>query len=188
MNSRLLKPRYKFAQLQGIKFYKSLGNITPPVDPFLIIQNNPLWDIRFDDLEGEEGYTFKKGNKYRIYLDEKLYLNRLTFTAMHEPAHIILNHYETYDCTKLTEIQEQILDVEANICAGEILMPKYFIYESKLDNINDLSIYFNVSKSAIEARLKFLNIYEDYIYKPKIYKGLEVWEELAASKHLNGCD
>ena len=134
--------------------------LVPPIDPLQIINIMSKWDYRLDDLGGEEGYTFRKikTGKYRIHIDNSKYEPRVRFTAAHEIGHIVLNHHKELDMSNLSEIEEDILDKEANVVAGIILMPKIHILQNKNYNIDELMNYFKVSKRAMKVRLDFLNL------------------------------
>ncbi|MFT9495819.1 ImmA/IrrE family metallo-endopeptidase, partial [Anaerosolibacter sp.] len=154
------KPRFEFAKVRGRKFFNSLLINEAPIDPFGIIKSKDNWSYILDDLEGEEGYTLKRDNieKYKICIDTSLYGPRVNFTAAHEIGHIILNHFIDFDYYNLTEQEEFILDKEADTFAGELLMPRNLILQSKIKDLQKFSEFFNVSKDAMEVRLKFLGL------------------------------
>ena len=84
----------------------------------------------------------------------------MRFTAAHEIGHIILRHFHDYEYYNLSEQEEKILDQEANIVAGELLMSKQLIISSKLNTLKSLAKRFKVSEQAVEVRLKFLGIFD----------------------------
>lgn len=151
------KPRFKYAQIQGRDFFKSL-NLNPPVNPFDIIKGNPLWSLKIEHLHGEEGYTLRNNDKYRIVIDTNVYSKRLRFTIFHEIGHIILGHFTDFDNFTLTQNEYNILDIEANVFAGEVLMPEKHIINSGLRTTSELMDYFQVSKLALKTRLAFLGL------------------------------
>lgn len=153
------KPRATYAKIKGLHYFSSL-QLEPPINPFSII--NKMKNVRYsiENLDGEEGYTAycAKTKTYKIFIDYCKYKPRITFTAMHEIAHILLSHFEDFDYYNLTEEEEHILDKEADIFAAEILMPKEWVKRCNLHTLNELVNYFKVSREAIETRLKFLNM------------------------------
>lgn len=166
------KPRVNLAKLKGQQFFNSLCLEFPPVEPFYIIKKMG-YDFLIDDLEGEEGYTLyhPKKNKYKICIDGFSYKPRMYFTAMHELAHIQLNHFVDFDFYNITSQEEKILDHEADIFASQVLMPKIWIQKCNLHSLYDLAKYFRVSTKAIETRLKFLNM--EYILENQPIKTKE---------------
>lgn len=151
------RPRFKYAQAKGAYFFRTLG-MTPPINPVQLIQTQPNWILKYDYLYGQDGFVVKKGDIYKIFIDSSIYWRRARFTVAHEAGHIVLRHCADYDYSNLTKEEIHILDIEADIFAGEILMPKKYILDSKLYTIEDLMDYFEVSRSAMETRLKYLNI------------------------------
>lgn len=106
--------------------------------------------------------------------------NRARFTLAHELAHCVNNTHEVesgnYDGLFLdfrfsddkdiididTYKNEHKLEYEANIFAGEILIPKNKLLEILTEmpeiSINLLKDYFKVSENAMKGRLKYLGI------------------------------
>lgn len=156
------KPRYEHAKLVGRTFIDNLNIKSYPIDPINIVYLMN-WKFEIDDLYGEEGYTFynTKNKSYCIVIDnaQGIKKQRCKFTIAHEIGHIIMNHYTSYDIGSLTESEYRILDLEADIVAGEILMPYISIRKNLNRSILYLSNKYDVSYSAMETRLKFLNVY-----------------------------
>lgn len=151
-----MKPDYIGAKKIGRRFYNNHCN-GYPIDPIQIIYDMG-WKFDIDNLEGEEGYTFKnaKTGNYKIIIDTNHSKHRCKFTIAHEIGHIILGHYTKYNLINLSDNLFYILDKEADIVAGEILMP--YIYLNKMHNYNldELAYFFDVSKSAMQTRLNFI--------------------------------
>lgn len=156
------KPRYEYAKQVGRTFLKSLNIKSYPIDPIKIVYLMK-WKFEIDDLCGEEGYTLynPRTKNYCIIIDnaQGIKKQRCKFTIAHEIGHIIMNHYTSFDISSLTDDDFRILDLEADIVAGEILMPYISIRKNLNRNILYLANKFDVSYSAMETRLKFLDLY-----------------------------
>lgn len=156
------KPRYEHAKQVGRAFLKSLNIKSYPIDPIQIVYLMN-WKFEIDDLCGEEGYTFynPKTDKYCIIIDntQSVKKQRCKFTIAHEIGHIVMKHYTIFDVNTLTEEEYRILDLEADIVAGEILMPYLSIRRTRDKNVRELASKYDVSYNAMKTRLKFLNEY-----------------------------
>lgn len=111
------------------------------------------------DICGEDGFIMYKPerNKYKIVIDYSGKSFRKRFTLAHEIGHIILKHFEQFDVNSLTDTEKEILDIEANVFAGELLMP-YVQIKSMNTDIEYMTNLFMVTSDAMETRLKFLGI------------------------------
>jgi Zn-dependent peptidase ImmA (M78 family) len=160
------KPRYEYAKHIGRTFFNKLNVESYPIDPIQIVYQMK-WKFEIDNLYGEEGYTFynPKTNKYCIVIDDtqRVKKQRCKFTIAHEIGHIILGHHTSFEVSNLTDMQFKILDLEADIVAGEILMPYNSIKKTSNNNIMYLANKYDVSYSAMKTRLKFLNLYDLYV-------------------------
>lgn len=116
------------------------------------------------------------------FKNENASKQKIRFTLAHELAHSILNGDEIdkeggfLDLYRTDEIIDQTTDIgkmeyEANILAGEILMPtNVFITFYKLlshdgcsieDIKESLSRLFDVSKTVVQAKIEYLNLKND---------------------------
>lgn len=106
---------------------------------------------------------------YIIYVNTDEPFRRQRFTVAHEIAHFILHKDEIDKQLKgnLTELKNGIMyrsklsniyETQANQLASEILIPigklKDYIINKKINNINELSDIFKVSKHAMQIRLR----------------------------------
>lgn len=157
----LSKPRFEYAKRVGRDFVKSLGLSSYPIDPIDIIYRMK-WQYEIDDLHGEEGYTFynPSNDQYMIVIDnsQQVSKQRCKFTIAHEIGHILLCHYTTFDMHAMDDEAIGVLDVEANIVAGEILMPYLSIRKNEGRSISYLAHKYDVTNSAMETRLRFLGL------------------------------
>lgn len=160
--------RLERAKLHGRWFFDSLDESLKqlPVDVIKIIEQNPNWSIGFYSLYGEDGYTlFKYKNKqmkYKICVDSYGMVERKRFTIAHEIGHIVLGHFKQFHQNDLTTYEEYILDREADMFAGELLMPYQYMLEYHNWSVKGLSYKFHVSKEAARVRLNILK--NDYMF------------------------
>jgi Zn-dependent peptidase ImmA (M78 family) len=159
------RPRYEYAKQIGRDFLKSIDIKSYPIDPIKIVYLMK-WKFEIDDLCGEEGYTLynARTKNYCIIIDnaQGIKRQRCKFTIAHEIGHIVMKHYTSFDTTSLTDNDFRILDLEADIVAGEILMPYTSIRKNFGKSILYLATKFDVSYSAMETRLRFLDLYNLY--------------------------
>lgn len=159
------KPRYEYAKHVGRDFVKSLELHSYPIDPIDIIYRMD-WRLEIDDLCGEEGYTFynPRNKQYCIVIDngQNVSKQRCKFTIAHEIGHILMNHYTTFDMHNLDGTIYRVLDIEADIVAGELLMPYLSIHRNPDKSISYLAHKYDVSYGAMTTRLKFLGLYHLY--------------------------
>ncbi len=89
---------------------------------------------------------------------------RKRFTVAHEIGHIVMKHHDKLflcnlnnDKCNILEFKKK-LDREADIFASELLMPSYhverLIHEYGITDIDLLCKFYNVSKSAMEIKIK----------------------------------
>jgi RNA polymerase subunit RPABC4/transcription elongation factor Spt4 len=84
---------------------------------------------------------------------------------MHEIGHIFMNHLIEFDETilmrsTLTEKKYKILENEANSFARNVLAPVMVVKELKIDSVDDLVKYFEMSHGAAKVRLN--TVMQDY--------------------------
>ena len=150
-----LRPRFKFSKIKGREFF---NEHTRGYDIDCIrLAKDMGWELLIQKLRGEEGYTLyvPKTGRYQIIMDNKGNPSRNKFTLAHEMGHIILEHFIDFDVNTLTEEECEVLDIEASVVAGELLMPYKYIKAWNTD-FETMKFKFGVSKSALETRLKFL--------------------------------
>lgn len=129
-----------------------------PVDPLKIAQQRFNVTLQFEDLEGEEGYTFydKKRNRYRIYIDNSFRKSRCNFTIAHEVGHIVLGHFENYDLDNPVTHEE--LDKHANSFASALLMPEHILKKFDSFSTDYIARSFAVSIEALNIRTNYVAI------------------------------
>mgnify|MGYP001171389736 FL=1 len=154
--------RLEMAKIKGRNFFEQLDKSLQelPIDVQKIVEQNPNWSLFFSNLYGEDGYTIYKiknnKKKYKICVDPYGMVERIRFTIAHEIGHIVLGHFEEYSNMLLTDEEAYILDKEADMFAGEILMPYKYMLIYHNWSIKGLTYRFHVSKEAVKVRLSVL--------------------------------
>lgn len=77
---------------------------------------------------------------------------RLNFTLAHEIAHIILDHLKIPREAKTKE-EKALEELEADECAGQLILPKHFIVSCNYHSLKSNSEFFIVSETALWKRL-----------------------------------
>lgn len=157
-----INARLKNAKLLGRTFFNQLDQSLKelPIDVNKIVEQNPDWSILFCNLYGEDGYTiFKNINnkkKFKICVDPYGIIGRIRFTIAHEIGHIVLGHFEEHSNKPLSDYEAYILDKEADMFAGELLMPYDYMLQYYNWSIKGLTYKFHVTKKAAKVRLSIL--------------------------------
>lgn len=151
--------------------------LTIPVDVFGAIND---YDIELERKPLESGVSGKisyDAGQFKIAVESRDALVRQRFTAAHELAHFLLHSrllseagelnrhedilFEINGRTNPTAPLSRAHEVEANKLAATILMPAGYIranYDPELDNVAELARELEVSRAAIEIRLKNLSL------------------------------
>lgn len=146
---------------------KLLGNISfPPKHAIDIAEDQGLEVVFFDNSEETakniSGLCDFEGKRIFVNADDKL--TRQTFTIAHELGHWVLHkniyeqHPEKYKLLpRYRDADENdILEVEANFFAGELLVPEALLLKVKTAPLTELADVFGVSLSMIERRLRYV--------------------------------
>ena len=149
--------------------------LKPPINISLLLDKIGISVIAkdFSEVEDNVGYdrgsilgaAISKGNSLAIFYRKFDTYNRKMFTVAHELGHCC-KHSEDL---KISHIElrttENVLDnheVEANIFAGELLIPEPLLMQKYNDfiipSLKTLSIIFGVSTNVMSARLDYLNL------------------------------
>ena len=149
--------------------------LTPPIDIATLLRNIGIYFGSKDFSEAEQLANAQKGTILGVALSNHddlciLYrskdsYNRKRFTAAHELAHCCLHSADL----KIQHIEfrtfcesEDIREIEANIFASELLIPKKVlmpIYKQFIvPSLKALAEIFHVSTSVMAARLDYLNL------------------------------
>lgn len=187
-----MRPRFTYAKNTGRKFYNQVcKNLSYPINLEELVK---LLDIGLidTDIYGEDGFIMYRPdkNKYKIVIDYSITSSRKRFTLAHEIGHIILKHFEQYDINNLTDKEKEVLDKEADVFAGELLMP-YAIIKTANASIPSMIKRFNVTPEAMKTRLSFLGISysedigSDYLLLPRYQYIYEDENDLQLTKSHN---
>ncbi len=155
------KPRKKFIEAEVSNLLKSCKIIETPISLWNILNylkdNYDLKILKSNKLEDEVSGFLKK--EIDIY-DEEVYTLgfnenhpwvRNRFTIAHEIGHLLLG----YSCNDYDDPKSKINESEADLFAGELLVPKKFLKEdyNKNSNLDFLSKKYNVSKEVLTIKL-----------------------------------
>lgn len=157
-----VRVRAAFAKATARFFLHELGITQFPINARKIVQK--LARLYYFSDDTEEGFTtYQPAEGYKVYINICLPDGRINWTYTHELAHIVLKHFQTYDCNSLNDQELSILDREANIFVREFLMPEklvrmYAIPPVSVPAIGSLKEKFDVSWEAMINRLDELGI------------------------------
>lgn len=160
-------------ELEIVKRYMS----NPPVQVEQIIHALGISFGREMLPEGQSGYIKAGNGKYRIVVNGSEGARRQRFTAAHELAHYLLHREKLGKNGHLARHDDSLYgdfadanpaqpfnprhEVEANKLAAEIIMPSSIVraeYNQSVDNVEELMAKFEVSRPAMEIRLKNLGL------------------------------
>jgi len=121
--------------------------------------------MRLEPLKGDDSgclYKDKKTNEWIMLINSQHHQNRQRFTIAHELGHFI-KHSGQNDFFKdevfFRNNESNIIEVEANKFASELLMPKE-TFESFVQNnsqiVSEIAQYFGVSAMAVRIRAQQL--------------------------------
>ena len=146
-----------------------------PIDVPLLLDKIGIYAIPkdFSDIEKSArvpidsilGAAFSKGDSLAIFYRESDTYNRKIFTIAHELGHCCL-HAENL---KISHVEWRTIDnieeeheINANIFAGELLIPEKLLIEKYeqfiIPSLNALAEIFGVSVNVMAARLDYLNL------------------------------
>ncbi|HHY94042.1 MAG TPA: ImmA/IrrE family metallo-endopeptidase [Firmicutes bacterium] len=140
------------------------GVVFPPVNARAMVATRARIVLFSDDTEdGMTVYRPKTGRWYVYINRRRLNGRRANFTWAHEAGHIYLGHGWMYDCNKLTDREQWILDREANMFAAELLMPWHWVEKfvpvpCGPEALEEAARLFGVSREAVIHRLEELGI------------------------------
>lgn len=156
-------PDYKNAQQEALKLLDKFGYTFPAVDPARICRDLGI-RVYFANFEGDDDKIsgFFYGEKNEIYVNQKEYPQRQTFTIAHELGHKIMHeewlNSSNYKVLLRTSINdsEDPKEKEANAFAANLLVPKFMLDKYyKIASIEELATLFMVSAPVIRARIQF---------------------------------
>lgn len=143
------------------------GEIELPIDLGKILEKNKI-TLKMGDFDNDIVGAYDRKSK-TIYISKSDPYSRKAFTTAHELGHYFLHENKENEVFYRRSIinlnssnalpsEEQ----EANWFAASLLMPKESIsvYWDRINNIADMARMFGVSYTAMEYRLKNLNLLE----------------------------
>jgi len=116
-----------------------------------------------DEFEKVIGMVVVNGDNAGIFYSNIYSINRQRFTVAHEFAHCSLHTnrmQENYIEYRKNKLSKEGIEYEANVFAGELLIPPKFIYSlyNKTQCAVSLAKSFAVSLQVMCARLDYLNL------------------------------
>lgn len=148
------------AYIEARRFFNRYSNgLSQPLNDLQVILEKYNIEVFYWEFpENVSGILRNEGGYYFIGVNNNHPETRQRFTICHELGHCILHPTANYFCTD--DNQSHILEVQANHFAAELLMPKVLI-KRKISELSfdEMCVYFNVSKEAMEYRLKNLNLW-----------------------------
>lgn len=139
----------RYEQIKEIvaDMYEDLGYTEIPVNVFELCHKLNIKLIRYSSLTptcaeyskqfSDDGFNLFDGNEfcYRIYYNDQMPPERITFTIMHEIGHIMIGHREHTDEN----------EKEANFFAKTALVPLGLIFRLRLKTSYDIADTFGIS-------------------------------------------
>jgi Zn-dependent peptidase ImmA (M78 family) len=146
--------------------YDSLNNLTPPISLTNILK---AFRIKLKEGKFEDSAMSGAFNKITrtIYVSAHDPYTRQAFTMAHELGHFILHdelENELFFREQVINLDQEKnrLEQEANWFAASLLMPERMLkeYFELTQNVDELSLIFGVSPTAVYYRLKNLKLVE----------------------------
>ncbi|WP_330747592.1 helix-turn-helix domain-containing protein [Chryseobacterium sp. CP-77] len=130
-----------------------------------ILERSGIIIYEINDDESFDGVSFITDKGYPIIIINKNFSNdRKRFTIAHELGHLLMHNENYFPISSFRDKEK-----EANLFAGEFLMPKEVIKNSlrrlKLSDLGILKSYWLTSMSSIVRRARDLNCIDDKKYK-----------------------
>lgn len=174
------EPREMWVIKKAREFIRAAGICWLPVNPIEVARKFG-WQVltagqvammsgmpRSEVLSGLDSdvYYWPGGGKYKIIYNERAYPLRIPYSIAHEIGHIVLNHLEDFNQTRLsrgglTDAEYWVLEREAEIFAAELLMPLPILRALLLDKPIDIMRVCKVSRST--ASLRSIEIRRSYV-------------------------
>lgn len=173
------KPRFSAVSQCAWEVIKHFGFHHYPIDVSVIYKASPIevntyqhfaakvgltLDKYIDVVGAKDGFSIydKSKNKYVVAFNtQDMTKRRIRWTLAHELGHIVLNHFDEFEATRLsqsglTEDEYSVLDVEANIFASELLCSPAMVglLPEQERNVDYISRLFFISRQAAEKAIE----------------------------------
>lgn len=134
-------------------YVKENGTLQPPI-PIEKIARWAGFQIVFLSTVPDDFSALVSLSDNLIGINARHHHHRQRFSIGHELGHILLKHPPESRCSPK---EVRLYDVEADICASELLIPKNLLEESlrKHQDAVDLARVFDVSSEAMTRRIEF---------------------------------
>ncbi len=153
-----IRPRYSFCEEVARnaldKFLSSITDKSPPIQIDLMARYLGFQVVKLFTA-GEEFSGMVSPRHKLIGVNGNHHPHRQRFTVAHEIAHVLLKHPPESRCTG-REIA--VFNVEADVCASELLMPRALLLQSVSPSTeySGLARAFDVSEEALERKLRII--------------------------------
>ena len=169
------QPRLVLAEKVALDLLRREEILKPPV---------PVHDLlkQFSDVSAyanlsDQSFCCEEHSIWHVCINRWLIQRSLNYTEAHNLGHLLLNHLH-FDLSRLTPSQIELLNIEANHFADNLLMPEAWICSAcqkmKLNELtaHSLASLFAVTDKTMDYRLHNLGIYspEDFYNRYRCYK------------------
>ncbi|MBP0985144.1 MAG: ImmA/IrrE family metallo-endopeptidase [Oscillospiraceae bacterium] len=149
-------------------------------------------DDIFSIWGNKDGVLQRFNGSYKIAYNDTMPLVRIRFTLLEELSHRLLNHCSNQDFNMFNQKYDQhtygVYEEEARMCAGLILCPPQFYYNSPSElTLNSFQQVYKVSETCARARIDILRKYESEIKKCEFYDLLPKINYVNQAK-VSSCD
>jgi len=162
-------------RLQVNDFLQTKNINSVPVDVFELIEECGIKVIKDEMEDDHSGFLLVENGKATVAINSKHHPNRQRFTAAHELGHFFLHAQgedklfvdKAFNRNSTSSSGAEVLEIEANRFAAELLMPDFLVREKVGDRvISDLDVYqlaidFKVSEQAMTLRLVNLRLIDN---------------------------
>lgn len=155
-------PRLALAATLAKKLLAREQILEPPVPATELLEQfasiHPLFS------QTEQCFFLEYDRIWQVYITPNFSTQKLNFTEAHILGHLFLNHLD-FDPRALTREQYQVLDLEADHFANNLIMPESWLRAACANpNANDphsayLSSLFNVTAATMNNRMHQLGIH-----------------------------
>jgi Zn-dependent peptidase ImmA (M78 family) len=165
-------------QQEARKLLEQLKITTPPVSIDKVVRHLKA-QVRYSPLDGEiSGMIYIQDNVPIIGINSLQHPNRQRFTIAHECGHLVLHreqltqevhvdkHFPVLRRDEKSATGRELIEIQANQFAAELLMPKSFLHRAlgnKMPDIDDSALIDKLARefkmSADAMRFRIINLF-----------------------------
>lgn len=176
MSNSIARPRYARISRDVASLIQNHAIKKAPVDIVKLAEKCGAV-VAYENFGDEiSGLVFRKGEKFVIGVNGEQSESRKRFTVAHELGHILLHdlpdvhidrNFTVMFRSSESSLAKNVLEIEANAFAAELLMPEAFLLKDlrnvSLDiedgrQVDELANKYNVSSQAMTYRLQNLSL------------------------------